>query len=496
MDKNVEKTRSFRRSFFAFFFLFLGVVFGFFLRGCLSASPPLVSVAESQSKEQGAQLWTCSMHPQIIQDKPGKCPICFMDLVPVVQSSPAGPRQIEYTGETLKLMDVETARAERKEVEILVNMVGKVDYDESRIRTISAWVPGRIDRLYADTVGVPIQKGEHLVELYSPELISSQAEFLQALQSARQNSSASGFLTQSVRDVAESAREKLRLLGLQPEQIRAVEESGKVMDYLTIFSPIGGVVIEKYAQEGVYVQTGQPIYKVADLSKVWIRLDAYESDLPWVTYGQPVEFTAAAYPGRMFQGRISFVEPFLNPKTRTVKLRVIADNPEGLLKPEMLVHAHLRVRPDAAGQASVPEMAGKWLCPMHPDVVRDEPGPCPVCGMNLLPAENLGIRTHSSEHLPLVVPASSVLWTGKRAVVYVKLPDKTVPTFEGREITLGPRAGDYYLVEAGLEEGEEVAAKGAYRIDADLQIQAKPSMMNPEGAESPSGHSGHSGHSI
>ncbi len=448
-------------------------------------------VAESRSSQQAA-LWTCSMHPQIIQNKPGKCPICFMDLVPVVSSSSVGPRQIVYTQEAVKLMEIETAQAERKPVEIEVNMVGKVDYDESRVRTIAAWVPGRIERLYADTVGVRIRKGEHLVELYSPELISGQAEFLQALQSSRQGGNAAGLLSQSTRDVVESARDKLRLLGLQPEQIRTIEETGKVMDHLTIYSPIGGVVIEKHVQEGIYIQTGQPIYTVADISRLWVLLDAYESDLPWVSYGQLVEFFVAAYPGRAFQGTVSFIAPFLNSKTRTVKLRVITDNREDLLKPEMLVHATLRVRPDAQGQMTMPEMAGKWLCSMHPDVVADGPALCPVCGMKLLPAEELGIRTNPSPLLPLVVPASSVLWTGRRAVVYVRVPDKMVPTFEGREIILGPRAGDFYLVLGGLQEGEHVAVKGAYRIDADLQIQAKPSMMNPQGLKIPSGHEGHS----
>jgi Cu(I)/Ag(I) efflux system membrane fusion protein len=375
-------------------------------------------------------------------------------------------------------------------------MVGKVDYDESRIRTITAWVPGRIDRLYADTVGIRIQKGEHLAELYSPELISAQAEFLQALQTARQAGNTAGVFSQSARGVADSAREKLRLLGLLPEQIRAIEESGQIRDHLTLYSPLGGLVIEKYAQEGIYVQTGQPIYKVADLSRVWIRLDAYESDLPWVQYGQPVEFSAAAYPGKTFRGTVSFVDPFLNPKTRTVKLRVIAENPDGLLKPEMFVQAVLRVRPDAHGRTAIPEMAGKWLCPMHPDILRESADTCPVCGMPLVTAENLGIRTHTSGVPPLVIPASSVLWTGKRSVVYVRLADRVVPTFEGREITVGSRAGEYYLVEAGLEEGQEVVSRGAYRIDADLQIQAKASMMNPKEFGSPSGASGHSGHSM
>jgi len=473
--------------------IILAAVFftGFLFRGCFISEDrhqhPAIETAGGQM-----QMWTCAMHPQIRQPKPGKCPICFMDLIPVEQTQVVGQRQIEFTQEALKLMEVETTQVERKFVQSQVNMVGKVDYDESRIKNIAAWVPGRIDRLYVDFTGTIVKKGDHLVYLYSPQLLSAQAELIQTVKSVRDlKPDASDFVKQTFLATAEAAREKLRLLGLTKEQIETIEKTGQPTDHLTIYAPIGGIVIEKHAKEGDYVETGRMIYTVADLSKVWVRLDAYEADLSWIHYGQKVEFIAEAYPGEVFNGTISFVDPILNPQTRTVKLRVNADNPGGKLKPEMFVRAVVRVKPAADGSVVLPEMAGKWICPMHPDVVKDKPGACDICGMDLVTAESLGFVAEASKEPPLVIPASAALVTGRRAVVYVKVAGANVPTFDGREIVLGLRAGDYYIVKSGLSEGEMVVTKGNFKIDAALQIQAKPSMMNPEGEKMPAGHEGH-----
>jgi len=377
-------------------------------------------------------------------------------------------------------MDIETVAVERKFATVKIRMIGKVDYDETRVSNITAWVSGRIDRLFVDYTGVPVRKGDHMVELYSPELLSAQEELLQALKSKKNGS---GVLRDINQSTINSAREKLRLWGLAPGQISAIEKQGKPSDHITINAPTSGIVVNKHAQEGMYVSTGMKIYTVADLSSVWIRLDAYESDLMWLKYGQKVEFTTEAYPGTAFEGTISFIDPVLTQATRTVKVRVNVSNPEMKLKPGMFVRAVVKAEVASGGKVMDAALAGKWICPMHPEVISDKPEKCRVCGMPLVRTESLGYASvdEDDDAKPLVVPASAVLVTGTRAVVYVELPGKEKPTFEGREIVLGPRAGDYYIVNYGLEEGERIVARGAFKIDAELQIKAKPSMMTPEG---------------
>jgi Cu(I)/Ag(I) efflux system membrane fusion protein len=432
------------------------------------------------------------MHPQIITNKPGKCPICGMDLIPLTidVSAGIGPRELVISEEAAKLMEIQTTSVERKFVEAEIRMVGKIDYDETRVKHITAWVPGRIDRLFVDFTGTTVNKGDHMVYLYSPELLSAQAELLQAVK-AVENFKAGGskLIRRSILAMLEAAREKLRLLGLAKEQIEEIEKTGKPVDHITIYAPMGGVVIEKHRTEGTYVNTGTHIYMIADLSHLWVKLDAYESDMMWIRYGQQVEFATEAYPGEVFKGRISFIDPVLNPKTRTVKLRVNVENHDGKLKPEMFVRAVVRAKVAQGGMVMDPEMAGKRICPMHPSVIKTEAGSCDICGMDLVTTESLGyVEVDIPTEAPLVIPASAPLITGKRAVVYVQLPNREKPTYEGREIVLGPRAGDYYIVESGLDEGEIVVTNGNFKIDSALQIQAKPSMMSAEAGEAVAAH--------
>ncbi len=459
-------------------------VVGYAVRGFIVSAPPEAGHDHASDAGQSAapQWWTCSMHPQIRQPKQGKCPICFMDLIPVAsESGDIGERQISFSQAAIKLMEIETTAVERKFVEAQIRMVGKVDYDETRVKNITAWVPGRIDRLYVDFTGITVSKGDHMVDLYSPELISAQAELLQALKAAGNvRTSTSEMVTRTTLATLDASREKLRLLGLSDEQIGKIESSGKPVTHITIYSPMGGVVIHKNAAEGLYVNTGTPIYQVADLSHLWVKLDAYESDLSWIRYGQDVDFAAEAYPGEVFKGKISFIDPVLNEKTRTVKLRVNVDNAAGRLKPGMFVRATVRSGVAQGGMIMDPDMAGKWICPMHPAVVKTEAASCDICGMDLVTTESLGYVVDTPNEAPLVIPASAPLITGVRAVVYVRLPDKEKPTFEGRQVTLGPRAGEHYLVKEGLAEGELVVTKGNFKIDSALQIQAKPSMMSAE----------------
>ncbi len=449
----------------------------------LSQQHPTGTAHKHPDEQTVAQKWYCSMHPDKISDKPGLCPICRMDLVPMPTDSGAGPRELVISEEAAKLMEIETSTVERKFVTAEIQMVGKIDYDETRVKYITAWVPGRIDRLYVDFTGITVSKGDHMVELYSPELISAQAELLQASRAAGNiRTEASELVTRATLATLKAAREKLRLLGLAADQIDKIKSSGEPVTHITIYSPMGGIVIDKKATEGMYVDTGTPIYTVADLSRLWVKLDAYESDLPWIRYGQEVEFTTEAYPGEVFKGRISFRDPMLNAKTRTVKLRVNIENLDGKLKPEMFVRAVVRAKVAQGGMVMDAEMEGRWICPMHPSVTKTEAGSCDIYGMDLATTESLGyVKVDAAGEAPLVIPVSAALITGKRAVVYVQQADADKPTYEGREVVLGPRAGDYYIVKSGLEEGEIVITNGNFKIDSAMQIQAKPSMMSLQG---------------
>ena len=461
-----------------------------------ATSAPMDHSAHDHAREETNKgtIWTCSMHPQIKLGKPGKCPICHMDLIPVeTKHSSDGDIEapnliISKTAE--KLMELETSAVERKWVTRPVRLVGKIDYDETRVKHITAWVPGRIDRMYVDYTGIEVKESDHMVSLYSPELVSAQEELIQAARSLRKvQGGNSEMVKRSSRRSLQAAREKLKLLGLTESQVAKIERVGKAEDNVTVYAPMGGVVVEKHVNEGTYVETGTRIYTIADLTHLWLYLDAYESDLPWVSYGQEVEFSAQALPGETFQGVVSFVQPFLDEKTRTVKVRVNVDNQSERLKPGMFVTATIKAKVDGHGHIVGKSYEGKYVCPMHPEVIENTEADCPICGMKLEKAETLPFISKNSEHskqAPLVIPTSAPLITGKRAVVYVKLPEKS--HYEGREIVLGPRAGNYYLVLSGLKEGELVVTKGAFKIDADLQIRGIKSMMNPGGGTPSGGH--------
>ena len=418
--------------------LIIALITGWLIGHTGSQPEPKTGNNESTARSDTTkvQWWTCAMHPQIKLPSPGKCPICFMDLIPLKSETTedAGPRELKMSPSAIELADIATAAVHRGKAVREVRLSGKIVPDERRVRTITAWVPGRLEKLVVDFTGTEVRQGDPLVELYSPALYTAQEELLQAL---RQRSGISSDI------VVEAAREKLRQLGLTDVQIRQVENRGTATDRVNIVSPVSGVVIHKNALEGRYVDRGTQIYKVADLSRVWAILDAYEQDIDFLREGQAVRIEAGALPGRTLRAKIAFIDPVLDSRTRTIQIRLDLPNPDGALKPGMFIEGTVEA---------------------------------------VLPFK---------DREPLLVPATAVLKTGKRAVVYVKKPDILEPVFEGREVILGPRAGDNYVVISGLAEGEEVVVKGNFKIDSALQIEAKPSMMNPEGGMAMTGHANH-----
>jgi membrane fusion protein, copper/silver efflux system len=448
-------------------------------------------LAPDSKAPEGAELWVCSMnnnpHAYYSSDRPGKCKYCGMDLILAdADDAGLGPRELVMSERARVLAGIETTRVERREAVAEVRMAGMVEYDETRLSYITAWVPGRIDRLFVNYTGVSVKPGQHMVELYSPELLGAQEEVIQAAKAVKElNADAPALVRESAESTLDATRKKLELLGLAAKQIAAIEKRGKASDRVTIFAPTGGVVIEKGVKQGKYVRTGTRIYTIADLSKVWVKFDAYEADLAWVRVGQDVTFTTEAYAGEEFSGQIAFVAPVVNAATRTIQVRATVPNADGRLKPKMLVRGVVRAKLTSDGGVINDKLAGKWLCSMHPDVVKDIAGACDTCEMPLVRAESLGYVAAGAAGKPLMIPASAPLLTGRRAVVYVKVPDKKEPTYAGREVTLGPRAGDWYIVKSGLAEGDEIVSKGAFRIDSDLQIQGRQAMMSPKGGGAP-----------
>jgi Cu(I)/Ag(I) efflux system membrane fusion protein len=430
------------------------------------------SAEKPASEARQATWWTCAMHPQIKLPNPGKCPICFMELIPLESGRDADTRvstvQYSMSEAAKKLAEVGTVEVKRNHAKVLVRMVGLVYEDETRIAALTSRVDGRLDEIYVNFTGSLVNKGDPMVTIWSPTLIKSQVELFESMKS------------KDTEGIIRGAEEKLLQLGMTKEQIEDIKKQQKANLYVTLRAPINGVVTKKMAILGQFVKEGTEMYAINDLSHVWIKLDAYETDMPWIRYGQDVSFTTPAVPGRKFKGKVLFLDPVLDMKTRTVKIRVEAENPEYILRPGMFVTAELEAEIDAKGRVIKPEWAGKYICPIHPsDHPSSEPGFCPESKMALRPASAFGYGDDPNPEFPLVIPTAAPLITGKRSIVYVEVPKQDRPTYELREVVLGPRAGEEYVVYQGLKEGERVVTRGNFKIDSAMQIVAKASMMNP-----------------
>lgn len=491
----------------------------------------LVLWPRPEGEQTASGDWTCSMHPQVRLPNPGKCPICGMDLIPVSQLKSLEDRA-----------GIETEVVMRRELFKEIRTVGKVDYNETRVAYITVRMDGRVDRLFVDFTGIEVEYNDHLVDIYSPSLVVAQEELLRSLDAfERQRPGASGVNDQFLQANLESARDKLRLWGILPEQIAEFERTHKPRNHVTLYAPIRGTVIEKNVRVGQYVKEGDLLYRIAELDPIWLYLDIYEYDIAWVRYGQSVDVSLEAMPGETIRGMVTFIDPFLNESTRTVKVRVNLPNPDRRLKPGMYVSATIRVRLNADGSASPTGLEGKFACPMHPEVIQNQPGKCSICQMELKqipqrgPFAYVAQTVDQSDHtgheghqqtdpsdqptsplsqiptpetrgaqpataLPLAIRASAVLDTGRRRIAYRKGADGA---FELVTLTVGPRAvgaddqgrsGIYYTVLDGLSEKDEVVVRAGFLLDSQRQIEGMPSLFFPAGAAPAAGHAGHGDH--
>jgi Cu(I)/Ag(I) efflux system membrane fusion protein len=407
-------------------FLVAGLLFGWLIFGRQTGRiDDRMEEAIEDHDQQEAEVWTCSMHPQIRQDGPGQCPICGMDLIPVSseEGSVVDIDEIQMTKAALKIANIRVTRVQKNDPLKEIYLPGKVKPDERRISQITARFPGRIEDLYVNFTGQKVNRGQKLAAIYSPELVTAQKELFEAMRFRETNPS-----------FYRSAVNKLKLWDLTEDQIRNIEESGELIYNFDILSPQSGTVTARNVSQGDYVKEGESLFQIANLSRVWVLFDAYESDLPWIDVGDTLVFTTESFPGKEFTSKITFIDPVINPQSRVASVRTEVKNPDGILKPEMFAQGIIKTRLSGTGNT-------------------------------------------------LVIPKSAVLWTGKRAVVYVKDPETEKPVFSYREIILGPEAGDQYVVLEGLEAGETIVSNGVFKVDAAAQLQGKVSMMNPEGGE-------------
>lgn len=431
-------------------------------------------------------LYICPMMCTPPLKEPGRCPVCGMELVPSSSGDGDGDnRSIEIDPASRRVANIRTVAVKSVGVSREIRVIGRLSYDEGKLKTLAAYVDGRLDRLYADYTGVVVNEGDVLALLYSPELYTAQTELLAAKRTTEsQASSYSGTLDS--RSLLESTRQKLIDLGMTEKQVARIEETRHPVTRIELVAPIHGTVIDRLASEGAYVKTGQPIYRLADLSALWLMLELFPEDAAAVRYGQRVAAELQSLPGEEILGRVAFVDPTVDPKTRTVGVRVVIPNDDNRLRAGDYATAVIKVPlgdPDNL-QTRIydSELAGKWISPRHPHVVEDRPGKCSVCGIELVPASKFGYADEPiAERKHLVVPRDAVLMAGHSSVVYVEAEPGR---FELRQVELGPSLGDQIVLLSGVSEGEQVATNGNFLIDSQMQLAGKPSLIDPEKAGS------------
>lgn len=381
---------------------------------------------------------------------------------------------LELSEHARAMASVETVVVKRHRLSREIRAVGKVQYNETGLANISARVEGYAERLFVDYTGVEVKQGDHLVEIYSPDLVVAQQEMLTALDS-----------THSA-PLVESTTRKLLRWGLTQQQVDELIRTKKIHERLTLFSPIQGTVIEKMVVQKAMVKPGEVLYRLANLESVWVYLDIYENELAWVQYGQKVELRTEAVPSQVFTGRVWFISPVLNEETRTVKVLLNISNAEHKLKPGMYVNALIRAALFADGKAAPTGVEGQWSCPMHPHVLQSHAGNCPICKMPLVKiGEGCAQIKPDVGQFVLTVPVTAVLDSGVRKLVYV---EKGQGQFVAVEVVTGSRTDDAYPVLSGLKEGDRVVTRGNFLIDSQFQIRGLPSLFYKEGQAPAASH--------
>ncbi|MCF6149005.1 MAG: HlyD family efflux transporter periplasmic adaptor subunit [Candidatus Kuenenia sp.] len=343
------------------------------------------SANAEETKEKKILYWTCGMHPSVRMDKPGKCPICAMDLIPVYEKGIGAEEEgtlasVELSERARKLAQVKTDVIGFRSLTKDVYTVGLIEYDERRKAVVSAWVPGRIDKLFIDFTGTEVIKGESMVWMYSPELVSTQKEYLLALETYEKvQQSPFQEVVDGAQSLIDAAEKRLLWWGITKNQIQELRESKKIQQHMIIYSPMSGIVVDKMVLEGQYVKEGDAVYTVVDLSNVWMKAHIYEYEMSWIKIGQEVEITTPTYPGEVFIGKISFIEPYLDEATRSVKIRCDIPNADLKLKPSMYVNAKIRIPIEEVEQDDKRYSSGlDYSCPDHPEIKSSRPGICPI----------------------------------------------------------------------------------------------------------------------
>lgn len=400
--------------------LVIGLLGGYLIFGGNASSTDNHSHTEEAA---GDQMWTCSMHPQIMQPEPGICPLCGMDLTPAEAGADGlAPDEIKMTENAMALANVQTmvvGNIEEMDGNALI-LSGKIMQNEEANAVQASYFEGRIEKLNVNFTGENIRKGQLLATIYAPALVAAQQELLTAAS-----------MKESQPTLYKAVRNKLKLWKLSDSQIDQIEASGEVKENFPIYATVSGTVTEKLAEEGDYVSQGQPIVKVSNLSTVWAMFDVYENQISQLKVGQKITVSTNAYPNKEFEATISFIDPRLNIQSRTTTVRATLNNKDGLFKPGMFISSTIQLEEEGNTDTLVN------------------------------------------------IPATAVLWTGKRSLVYVKTsPDE--PIFEMREVELGIKNGDVYTIVDGLSNGEEVVINGTFTVDAAAQLQGKRSMMSGE----------------